>query len=110
MLGSDGKVTEGPGACVFLRKGEAVITPDTVTSILEVSRDTAIRLLEDELQLKVVERSVDRTEFYTADEAFFASTGVEIVPIASLDGIPIGDQRTGPITASLQATMRPAVD
>jgi branched-chain amino acid aminotransferase len=104
MLGPSGKVSEGPGACVFLCRDGAVITPDTVSGILEgITRDTALKLLADELKLRVVERSVDRSEFYVSDEAFFAGTGLEIAAIASLDAIPIGDGEVGPITSALQS-------
>jgi branched-chain amino acid aminotransferase len=104
MLGPSGKVSEGPGACVFLCRDGEVITPDTVSGILEgITRDTALTLLAEELKLKVVERSVDRSEFYVGDEAFFAGTGLEIAAIASLDAIPIGDGEIGPITTALQS-------
>ena len=104
MLGPSGKVSEGPGACVFLCRDGEVITPDTVSGILEgITRDTALTLLADELKLHVVERQVDRSEFYVSDEAFFAGTGLEIAAIASLDGIPIGDGEIGPITTALQS-------
>jgi branched-chain amino acid aminotransferase len=103
MLGPNGKVSEGPGACVFLCRDGEVITPDTVSGILEgITRDTALTLLADQLKLRVVERSVDRSEFYVSDEAFFAGTGLEITAIASLDAIPIGDGEIGPITTALQ--------
>jgi branched-chain amino acid aminotransferase len=103
MLGPNGKVSEGPGACVFLCRGQEIITPDKVSGILEgITRDTALKLLKDELKLNVVERSVDRSEFYISGEAFFAGTGLEITAIASLDAIPIGDGETGPITTALQ--------
>jgi branched-chain amino acid aminotransferase len=103
MLGPNGKVSEGPGACVFVCKDGEVITPDTVSGILEgITRDTALKLLADELKLRVVERAVDRSEFYVGDEAFFAGTGLEIAAITSLDAIPIGDGEIGPITTALQ--------
>jgi branched-chain amino acid aminotransferase len=103
MLGPSGKVSEGPGACVFLCRDGEVITPDTVSGILEgITRDTALTLLSEELKLKVVERAVDKSEFYVGDEAFFAGTGLEIAAIASLDAIPIGDGEIGPITSALQ--------
>ena len=104
MLGPSGKVSEGPGACVFLCRDGQVITPDTVSGILEgITRETALTLLAEELKLKIVERAVDRSEFYISDEAFFAGTGLEIAAIASLDAIPIGDGEIGPITSALQS-------
>jgi len=103
MMGPTGRITEGPGACVFLVRDEQVVTPDIVSGILEsITRDTAIRLLADQLELATVERAVERSEFYSAREAFFAGTGLEITAIGSLDRIPIGDGEIGPVTAAVQ--------
>ncbi|MDP8921777.1 MAG: branched-chain amino acid transaminase [Chloroflexota bacterium] len=99
MLGTDGKVSEGPGACLFLVRDGVVVTPPVTAGILEsVTRRVVIRLLADQLGMATVERTVDRTELYVADEAFFCGTGWEILPIASFDRIPVGTGRMGPIT------------
>jgi branched-chain amino acid aminotransferase len=103
MMGPTGRITEGPGACVFLIRDNQVVTPDIVSGILEsITRDTAIRLLTAELDMTVVERAVERSEFYSAQEAFFAGTGLEIAAMSSLDRIPIGEGEIGPVTAALQ--------
>ena len=103
MLGASGKITEGPGACVFVCRDGEVSTPDKVSGILEgITRDTALKLMADELKLTVVERMVERSEFYISEEAFFAGTGLEIAAIGSLDKIPIGDGAIGPITSALK--------
>jgi branched-chain amino acid aminotransferase len=44
---------------------------------------------------------VDRTELYVADEVFLCGTGREILPVATLDRIPIGDGRMGPVTRAV---------
>jgi branched-chain amino acid aminotransferase len=49
----------------------------------------------------VVEREIDRTELYVADEAFLCGSGYEITPILSIDKFPLGDGKVGPITARL---------
>jgi len=49
----------------------------------------------------VVEREIDRTELYVADEAFFCGSGYEITPIVSIDRFPLGDGKVGPITQRL---------
>src|SRR5215467_1456279 len=53
------------------------------------------------LGMGVVEREIDRTELYVADEAFFCGSGYEITPILSIDKFPVGDGKVGPITARL---------
>ena len=55
-----------------------------------------------DFELDVLERSVDRTEVYQADEAFLCGTGVQIAPIIEVDGRPVGSGRPGTITLGLQ--------
>jgi branched-chain amino acid aminotransferase len=54
-----------------------------------------------ELGVETVERQIDRSEVYLADEAFFCGTGVEVTPIGSVDHIAVGNGGVGPITRSL---------
>jgi branched-chain amino acid aminotransferase len=61
-----------------------------------------IELLDKELGLTVVERSIDRSEIYVADEALFVGTGVQIVAITRVDHRPIGTGRIGPIASGLR--------
>jgi len=51
----------------------------------------------------VVEREIDRTEIYVADEAFFCGSGYEITPIVSIDRFPLTDGRVGPMTRRLSS-------
>ena len=48
------------------------------------------------------EREVDRSELYFAEEAFLCGTGQEIVPVASIDRLPVGDGSVGPLTRKLR--------
>ena len=61
-----------------------------------------IEIAPETVGLPVVERTVDRTELYACDEAFWCGSGQEIVPILSVDRIPVGAGRVGPITRALQ--------
>ena len=50
--------------------GSEIITPQLTDSVLEsITRDTIIELAVIQ-GYKVIERSIDRTELYTCDEAF----------------------------------------
>lgn len=94
-----GKVSEGPGASLMLGRQDKVITPPVTSGILEsITRPTLIKLLSEVLGMEVVEREVDRTELYVAQEAFFCGTGEEITPIVSVDRLPVGDGEVGPFT------------
>jgi branched-chain amino acid aminotransferase len=101
FLGEDGKVSEGAGACLFMVRNGQLITPHTTSSVLEsITRDTLI-VLAREAGMTVVERSVDRTELYLADEVFLCGSAAEISPIVSVDGYVLGQGQPGPVTISL---------
>jgi branched-chain amino acid aminotransferase len=103
LLNAQGKVAEGPGACLMLVRDGKLITPDITSSILEsITRDALIQLARDELGLVVEERTVDRTELYIADEVFLCGTAAEITPIVEIDHYEIGEGTIGPITRRLE--------
>ena len=96
FLNDAGKVSEGPGACIFMIRDNVLITPPKTASILEsITRETIIELARNELNIKVEVRDVDRTELYISDELFFCGTAVEVVPIISMDKIKIGNGKIG---------------
>jgi branched-chain amino acid aminotransferase len=102
LLNEVGKISEGPGAAVFVVRNGKLITPDITSGILEsITRDTVV-FLARERGLAVEERPVDRTELSIADEIFLAGTAAEILPVVDVDGLKVGDGRMGKITASLQ--------
>jgi branched-chain amino acid aminotransferase len=104
LLNHQGKVSEGPGACVMLVSGNTVITPDVGSGILEsITRDALLVLCREVLGLEVVERGVDRTELYLADEVFTCGTAAEVTPIVSIDKYGIGDGTIGPVTRALES-------
>jgi branched-chain amino acid aminotransferase len=110
MLTQTGKVAETPVATVFMvRKGE-VVTPGVTENILEsLTRDTLIQLFEEQLGRKVVERSVDRTELYSADELFACGSGWEVTPIASVDRMPLNKEAPGAVTREIRKAYLDAV-
>lgn len=110
LLNAQGKVAEGPGACVMLVRDGQLITPGVTDSILEsITRASLIELARDRLGLEVVERAVDRTELYIADEVFFCGTAAEITPIVSVDRYTVGDGEQGPITTELERVFHDVV-
>lgn len=110
ILNPQGKVAEGPGSCVMLVRDGVLVTPSTTDSILEsITRYAVLELARRELGLEVVERSVDRTELYVADEIFMVGTAAEILAIGSVDRYTIGEGTVGPITAKLDAIFHDVV-
>jgi branched-chain amino acid aminotransferase len=103
VLTNDGHVSEGSAANFMLVRNGVVITPPITDNILEgITRRTVMELLDKEMKVKVVERSIDRSEIYVADEALFVGTGVQVVAITRVDHRPIGTGRIGPIASALR--------
>ena len=103
VLSDDGHVSEGSAENLFMVKGGCLVTPPVTDNILEgITRATVIELATRELGMSVVERPIDRSELYTADELFFCGTGVQIVAIASVDRRAVGSGKIGPIVARLR--------
>lgn len=101
FLNEAGKVSEGPGSCFFMVRNGELITPQLTDSVLEsITRDTVIKIAESK-GFKVVERTIDRTELYTCDEAFLCGSAMEMTPVLSVDKYVIGNGDTGKITKEL---------
>lgn len=104
FLNEAGKVSEGPGSCMFIVKNGELVTPLLTDSVLEsITRDTIIQIAKDK-GIHVVERTIDRTELYTCDEAFLCGSAMEMTPVLSVDKYVIGDGDTGSITRELHKT------
>ncbi len=101
FLNEAGKVSEGPGSCFFMVKNEALITPPLTDSVLEsITRETIIKLAKT-INIEVVERSIDRTELYTCNEAFLCGSAMEITAVLSVDRYIVNSEKVGRITNEL---------
>lgn len=102
-LGVDGNVSEGAGENLFLIRDGIIYTPALASSILQgITRDTVITLARAH-GFEVREQAIPRELLYLADEIFLTGTAAEITPVRSVDRIPIGSGKRGPITEALQA-------
>jgi branched-chain amino acid aminotransferase len=103
MLTPDGHVSEGSGENIFLVKDGKLVTPDSRSSILlGITRDTVIKLAQDELGIETVERKVEPGELYTADECFLTGTAAHLTPVGEIDDRQIANGEIGEITKKLQ--------
>jgi branched-chain amino acid aminotransferase len=103
LLTQDGHVSEGSGENIFLVLGGKVVTPPSSDNILMgITRDTVMKLAKDELGIDIIERQVDRSELYVAEECFFTGTAANVAPILEIDHRPIGTGEIGEMTAKLQ--------
>jgi branched-chain amino acid aminotransferase len=103
VLTVDGHVSEGSAENLFMVKDGVFVTPPVTDDILEgVTRKLLMKVIGDELNMTVLERSIDRTELYTCDELLLCGTGAQISPVVEVDRRPIGDGKVGEFTQELQ--------
>lgn len=102
VLNEDGHISEASGANIFIVRDGVAITPPVNANVLEgITRRSIMILLRDELGVEVVERNIDRTEIYLAEEAFFCGTAVQVAGIVKVDHRPIGTGQLGTLTTRL---------
>jgi len=103
MLSMDGHVSEGSGENIVVIRNGVLYTPERSDNVLEgITLDTVKDLAKDELGLDVVERTIDRSELYVADEVFMTGTAAHVSSVIEVDHRPVGEGATGPITKQLQ--------
>lgn len=102
VLGADGQVSEASAANLYIVRDGMLVTPPITADVLEgITRAVVARMARELLGLSVIERAIDRTELYVADEAFFCGTGAEIKPIIEIDRRAVGSGEVGPIAGQL---------
>ena len=102
-LDVNGYVSEGSGENIFVIVKGQIYTPPLGNSILGgITRDCAL-VIAQELGYTVKETVIPRELLYMADEIFFTSTAAEITPIRSVDRLPVGAGKRGPITEKIQS-------
>ena len=103
MLNQDGHVCEGTGENIFLASNGKLYTPPLEENVLPgITRDTVMQLAQSELGIPVVERSIDRSELYVADEIFLTGTAAHVTPVVEIDHRKISNAQVGPISQKVQ--------
>ncbi len=103
LLNSQGKVCEATGMNLFLVRDGKVITPGFEQDILEgITRDSVLTIARN-LGLPVIERPVDKSELFIADEVFLCGTAAKITPVRQIENYKL--PQTRPITDQLKATL-----
>jgi branched-chain amino acid aminotransferase len=101
LLNGHGNVVQGTAENIFVVRDNSLVTPPTSEGLLAgITRDTVMTLARD-AGLAVMERALDRTDVYFADEAFLTGTAAEIVPIVEIDDRAVGSGEPGPVTKLL---------
>ncbi|MCO5200461.1 MAG: branched-chain amino acid transaminase [Chloroflexi bacterium] len=102
MLNENGHVSEGSGENIFMVRDGKLITPTPADNVLEgITAKSVIELATNELGVQLVQREIDRTELYIADEVFMTGTAAHLTPVVEVDRRSVGTGRPGPITSKL---------
>ncbi len=111
FLNPDGSASEGSAMNLFMVRHGQLVTPGVNHNILEgVTRRAVMQIAQSELGLDPVERTIDRTELYVADELFLCGTGAQIAPIIEIDNRKVsGTGQVGPITRRIAEVYNRAV-
>lgn len=103
LLTQKGYVSEGSGENIFLVMNGNIITPPPSDNILVgITRNSVIELAASEFGIDTLERSIDRSELYVADECFMTGTAAHVAPVIEIDRRKVGDGKIGPVTKKLQ--------
>ena len=103
LLNSRGKVSEASGMNLFIVRDGDLITPGVDQDILEgITRASVIELAKS-MGLNVIERPVDKTELFIADEVFLTGTAAKITPIKQIESTKLVGER--PIMEKLKSKL-----
>ena len=105
VLDNNGHLSEGSAMNIFMVRDGVLVTPPVTDNILEgITRKSVMELAHKELGMDVIERSIDRTEVFIAEEMFMTGTAAQIVAVTKIDHRAVGAGGMGPVTSKLRAT------
>ncbi len=100
LMNSQGKVSEASGMNIFIVRNGKIFTPGFDQDILEgITRDSILTIAND-LGIGVVERPIDKSELFIADEVFLSGTAAKISPVNRIENYKLSQKR--PITDKLR--------
>lgn len=103
LLNQRGHLTEAPSACVVIVRDGRLVTPPATSGVLEgITVASVAEIGFEELGVSLDRRDIDRAELYIADEIFVCGTLAEVLPVVSVDRLPVGDGTPGPLSRTLQ--------
>jgi branched-chain amino acid aminotransferase len=103
VLTQTGHISEGSAENFFMVRDGCLVTPPVTSNILEgITRDTIMVLAQQEMGLRTIERSIDRSEVYVCDEAFLVGTGVQVAAITQVEHRPVGSGTIGPVVSRIR--------
>jgi branched-chain amino acid aminotransferase len=109
-LEPSGCVAEGVGENIFIVKEGEILTPPTSTGALAGITAEVIAQICQKLKIKLTIANLTPFMIFTADEAFFSGTAMEVVPIREVNKRQIGDGKPGEVTKQLMAEFQKVIE
>ena len=103
LMNSQGKVCEASGMNIFMVRNNKLITPGFNQDILEgITRDSVLTIAKN-MNIKIEERAIDKTELLIADEVFLSGTAAKVTPVKQIESYHLSTAR--PITEKIKAKL-----
>jgi branched-chain amino acid aminotransferase len=109
-LEPNGCIAEGVGENVFIVKNGEILTPPTSTGALAGITAEVVAELSQKINIKLTIANLTPFMLFTADEAFFTGTAMEMVPIREVNKRVIGDGKPGVVTKRLMAEFQKVIE
>jgi len=85
LLNSRGKVSEASGMNLFIVRDGVLITPGVDQDILEGITRASVLELAKTMGIPTLERPVDKSELFIADEVFLSGTAAKVTPVRRVE-------------------------
>ncbi|MCM2310054.1 MAG: D-amino acid aminotransferase [Steroidobacteraceae bacterium] len=109
LLVRDGLLMEGSSSTIFMCIGGTLVTPPNDHRILPgTSRDAVLELADGWLPSEVCE--VEARDLKNADEVWIASAGRGVLPVTTIDDVPVGEGRPGPLWTEMYYRLQRHLD
>jgi branched-chain amino acid aminotransferase len=109
-LEASGCIAEGVGENIFIVKNGEIFTPPTSTGALAGITADVVSEVCAKLGLDLIITNLTPFMLFTADEAFFTGTAMEMVPIREVNKRIIGDGKPGPLTKKLMIEFQKIIE
>jgi branched-chain amino acid aminotransferase len=93
LLNSRGKVSEASGMNLFIVRDGVLITPGVDQDILEGITRASVLEIARAMGIPTLERPVDKTELFIAEEVFLSGTAARVTPVRRVENTDMPSQR-----------------
>ena len=93
LLNSRGKVSEASGMNLFIVRDGVLITPGVDQDILEGITRASVLELAKTMGIPTLERPVDKSELFIADEVFLSGTAAKVTPVRRIETTDLTSDR-----------------